>query len=219
LEDTGDSTQPDPPIQHPHRHRWSWLIRYIKRELHKRRAKKQQESPTDRAARKTSSATIWIAVFTVVLAFVSGFTLYEVIEGSSDTHTLAEAAKRQAEVASYALCETQRNNLIEQRLLDANRVSADSSAADSLEATIRNSNLDQRAWIGVDRIDGVPELNKQFIVSVTIRNTGKTFAKHVVMASLEEGRVDEAPLNLEKEFVKNVNSIALIPLTGSTKTA
>jgi len=51
-------------------------IGYIKRKLHQRKAKKEKESPTDRAARRTALATIWMAVFTVVLAFVSGGTLW-----------------------------------------------------------------------------------------------------------------------------------------------
>ena len=148
MEEASGSSQPDPEVKKP-------------------------ETSADWAARKTASATIWIAAFTVILALVSLFTLFEVIEGGADTHTLAEAAKKQAEVASFALCETQRNNVIQQRLSDANRVSAEDSSADSLRATIGDSNLDQRAWIGVETIEGVPELKKQFIVTITIKNTGK----------------------------------------------
>lgn len=75
------------------------LISYIERKLHDRKAEKKEEGPADRAARRTANATVWIAVFTVVLAVVGGFTLIEVIIGGSDTHDLAVAARSQAELA------------------------------------------------------------------------------------------------------------------------
>ena len=215
MSETGNSTKATPEVKAP-RYRWGTrLVGYVKRKVHERRAKKQHEEPADRAARRTASATVWIAIFTVILALVGGLTLYEVIAGGSDTHTLAEAAKKQAGVASYALCETQRNNLIQQRLADANRVSAENSSTSSLGATIKNSDLDQRAWIGVERVDGVPELNKQFVISVMVKNTGKTFAKHVVMSAMEEGMVDELPLRFDRETAHiKANSITLITPNG-----
>jgi hypothetical protein len=52
--------------------------------------------PEEKAAWRTASATVWIAIFTVALTIVGAITLYEVVTGSSDTHDLAEAAKKQA---------------------------------------------------------------------------------------------------------------------------
>ena len=73
-----------------------WGVRYIQGKLHERAAKYENETPTDKAARRTADATVLIAIFTVVLAGVSGITLYEVIEGGNDTHALAMAANDQA---------------------------------------------------------------------------------------------------------------------------
>lgn len=38
--------------------------------------------------------------------------------------------------------------------------------------------IDQRAWVAVYAVEGFPEADKEFVVKTTIRNTGKTFAKH-----------------------------------------
>jgi hypothetical protein len=54
------------------------------------------ESAADKAARKTANATVWLAIFTVVLAVVSSWTLFEIHAGGTDTHNLAVAARDQA---------------------------------------------------------------------------------------------------------------------------
>jgi hypothetical protein len=46
------------------------FVRYIKRKFHEHRAKKEEENSADRAARKTATATAWIAAFTVAIAGV-----------------------------------------------------------------------------------------------------------------------------------------------------
>jgi hypothetical protein len=103
LSHTGNSTEAAPEIEKPRRRWGSRLIGYVKRKYHQRRAKKKHESPADRAARRTASATIWMAVFTVVLATVSGLTLLilkrqlqEMHDGGVDTHKLASSASDQA---------------------------------------------------------------------------------------------------------------------------
>src|SRR5580693_6184303 len=73
-----------------------WGIRQIKRKLEERKAKRENEIASDRAARITTKATVWIAVFTVVLALVGILTLIEVILGGADTAKLAQAAVDQA---------------------------------------------------------------------------------------------------------------------------
>jgi methyl-accepting chemotaxis protein len=74
-----------------------WGVSYIKRKLQERRAKKEKEGPADKAARVTATATLWIALFTLVLAILSGLTWWEIHTGSADTKALAEAAKKQAD--------------------------------------------------------------------------------------------------------------------------
>lgn len=103
MEGAGDAKKTDTKIENPRRKRWSRFIRYVKRKAHERRSKKQRESSADRAARRTANATVWMAIFTVVLSFVSVGTLLvlkrqlkEMHEGGVDTHALAEAAKQQS---------------------------------------------------------------------------------------------------------------------------
>ena len=76
-----------------------WSISEIKRKLHERTAKHENETAPDKAARRTADATVWIAIFTVVLAIVSGITLFEVWQGGADTAKLAQAAVDQAGAA------------------------------------------------------------------------------------------------------------------------
>jgi hypothetical protein len=71
-----------------------------KRELHEPEAKHEKETAADKATRQTATATIVMAVFTVVLAIVGVLTycvlknqLREMHEGGIDTHTLAKSAE------------------------------------------------------------------------------------------------------------------------------
>jgi hypothetical protein len=72
-------------------------MRYIKRKVHKRAAKCKEETPIDKAARRTATATVWMAVFTCLLLLVTAGTYIEIKTGSADTHDLAVAAGKQAD--------------------------------------------------------------------------------------------------------------------------
>jgi hypothetical protein len=69
--------------------RWRRIIGYPKRYLQQSCARRQKESTQDRAAKRTARATIWIAVFTVVLAGVG------IYQGSAIWGQLAEARYEQ----------------------------------------------------------------------------------------------------------------------------
>jgi len=94
------SENADHPINAPRPHWRIRLVSYIKRKVHERRTKKEKESPADKAARVTASATRWMAIFTVVLAIVAILTLCVLIQGGADTKALVDAAKKQACAAS-----------------------------------------------------------------------------------------------------------------------
>lgn len=80
----------------PHRPLWARFVHHVIRESRKRKSKKQPETVADRAARRTASATIAIAVLTLVLAIVNYFQWHEIHAGGIDTHNLAVAAGNQA---------------------------------------------------------------------------------------------------------------------------
>jgi hypothetical protein len=75
----------------------NWIA-YLKRKVQERKATRENETATDRAVRITATATVWMAIFTLVLTFVGIVTLVQLIEGGQDTHDLAEAAKKQADL-------------------------------------------------------------------------------------------------------------------------
>jgi len=72
----------NPPVKKPRYGWWTRFVSFIKRKLDERAARKQakkQESPTDKAARTTAGATVWMAVFTALLAATSGLTIWVLI--------------------------------------------------------------------------------------------------------------------------------------------
>ena len=79
-------------------------ISKIEGEPHSPPPSDKEKSAQDKAAQRTATATVWIAVFTVILAIASGISLYAVIDGGKDTHELAVQAKNQAD-ASQKLTE------------------------------------------------------------------------------------------------------------------
>ena len=100
MENTEKPASADAPIT-PRRDSW-WirLTRYAKHKMDERAAKKQKETPADRAARVTANATLWMAIFTFVSIAVSFGTFWilksqlrEMHDGGVDTHTLAETSK------------------------------------------------------------------------------------------------------------------------------
>jgi hypothetical protein len=79
---------------------------YIRNKLEERRATREQENPADSAARRTTTATVWMAVFTGVLTLLSLLTLgvlknqlKEMQAGGIDTHALAQASEDAAVAA------------------------------------------------------------------------------------------------------------------------
>jgi len=99
---------------------WIWLVDKVVGKLQEQKSKKQSEPAADKAARRTAIATIWVALFTAVLAVVSYFQwkelrssgdqtnrliclyqqqLGQITKQANDTHDLAVAAGKQADQA------------------------------------------------------------------------------------------------------------------------
>jgi hypothetical protein len=70
LSDQQASTDASPPNQPPIIPLVSWGVAKIKGKLHKRRAEREKETAEDRSSRRTATATVWIAIFAVIAAFV-----------------------------------------------------------------------------------------------------------------------------------------------------
>lgn len=172
-----------------------WGIGYVKRKFQERKAKYEQESTADRAARRTAAATWWIAAFTIILALVSAKTLIEIHGGGIDTHDLAVAAGKQAEAAgkqfeamktSGAETKAQIDRLIAQQKRNADAMQGSISQAQrALDASIAASQIDQRAWVGINTF-GSPIISAgvQATAGFQIQNTGRTPAKYVRVYSV-----------------------------------
>jgi hypothetical protein len=79
--------------------------------------------------------------------------------------------------AVYSFFAYQQWRSMDKQIKEAQRASR--VAERSIEQAERNARLDQRAWVSVEGINGFPEPRKPFLITVTLINTGKTFAKDI----------------------------------------
>src|ERR1035438_24270 len=184
-----------------------WPIVYVKRKMHERAAKRKEETPTDRAARISATATAWMAIFTLVLMLVGVGTyfilknqLHKMHEGGTQTDKIIAAAnlieshQKQIVDDNKKILSDNRNALAEslaenRREIDLtikqNRQAFEISERDIkrvLDASIEASRTDQRAWVGVIEVASPPELRQGTVLNstVTISNQGKTPAYNVI---------------------------------------
>jgi len=75
LTDAKEPPNSAPQVQAPRDNWWVRFVGYVKRKSEERTAKKKNETSTDKAARRTAVATIWMAIFTCILAATSGLTI------------------------------------------------------------------------------------------------------------------------------------------------
>jgi hypothetical protein len=161
----------------------------LERNPHPATSPTEEESAVDKAAKRTATATVWIAVFTVVLALVGIFTLIEVVLGGSDTHELAVQAKNQADrmkdLADRMKDQADRTKTIaDQAIIQAGAAkSAAETASTSLKQSRKVFSTEQRPYL----VSDVPGFVQTSIVagqgitaSVTVRNIGKTPARKVL---------------------------------------
>ena len=185
MPDAQNGRKANTPIKAPSARRgWTRFVSNVKSEMHKRRAKEQEESSMDRAARRTATATIWMAVFTVILAATSIGTAWilknqlgEMHEGGIDTHNLATAADRIDDAAdSFSKSSTH----INQGVSDA--VTKLGQQADDSESFFRT---DERAWVVIDQISVLEShpadatFPPHFKYGLYAKNVGKTVARDV----------------------------------------
>jgi hypothetical protein len=174
------------------------FVSNVKSEMHGRRTKQQEETPVDRAARRTANATVWLAVFTVVLAATSVGTIWilknqlrEMHEGGIDTHALADATEKMKSSAEksaqasrdFADTETKISSGIMSAAQELDRQAKELELArqdsvrgsnQALESAINNFHLDQRAWVGFVEMKGDIKGEELFIPIAYFMNSGRT---------------------------------------------
>jgi cell division protein FtsL len=148
------------------------------------------------------STLVWARV-AAVMSFIAAVFIcaqwYEMHTGGQDTHTLAEAAKKQADKSEVISDSIQQaaddmDTSNDQARDTTNRTLQQSKA--TLDATINSARLDQRAWVGV--LDAVPSASefsetRPFMATVTFFNSGRTPAQNV--QSSAGFTIAYAPLN------------------------
>lgn len=201
LADADEGQNSNAPVEKSRskRVRAVWGIGHRKRKMHQRAAKYKKETPTDKAARRTATATVWMAVFTFVLVAVAGGTLVilrnqlrEMHEGGTQTDKIIKAAnlieghqkqmvtdnKQVLSDNKTALEGTLRENRNELgKMLQQNRDALEANIAQGkrvLDANIEASRGDQRAWLGASDNTYTLAATGPIESSVTVTNSGKS---------------------------------------------
>jgi len=76
LHDGDGPGRPDHSHYYDQPSRWARFVGNLKRYRDERRAKKKEENPQDRAARRTAIATVFIAIFTLATVGIGGFQFF-----------------------------------------------------------------------------------------------------------------------------------------------
>ena len=152
--------------------------------------------------RSTLRWTIVIVCINALTCLFIALQWHEMKLGSADTHTLAEAAKKQSEKMSSVsdaadkIRQAAQDMVIQdQRIADnaqkslkasdsQSKASLDASnrhSQDTLNATINNARLDERPWVSISRfqLSGEPQDGKDITIQCSFLNSGKTPALHV----------------------------------------
>jgi hypothetical protein len=140
--------------------------------------------------------TAFIALGTIVSAVAIGFQWHEMHEGGKDTTAIAKAAKQQACAAQKSaqaardFADSAANINVgitaavkelgrQAREVELSRNTSSETSQKALEASISNFHRDQRAWVGVIKIEGALKSNQNFSPTAYFMNSGRTPALHV----------------------------------------
>lgn len=122
--------------------------------------------------------------------------LEEMKSGGVDTHALANAASDQADAAQQFSDTAEDINGRMSEAVDQLSAAAENAKA-GIEATQSALRQEQRAWVGMMQITGIPEVGKPFHMTVLFQNTGRTPAMDFVS---QERMI---PLASGQEFAPN----------------
>jgi hypothetical protein len=150
--------------------------------------RKKREDEQHEFARSQVATNRRIAWFTGALVIATVCTIAVGIWQARISQRSANAARDAVKVAGDTLDATQKANA--QQTIDnaaaAVRAKAvadasDKQASKSLEAAIANFHQDQRAWLGVNKPEGVPRDTGPYDVKIPAKNTGRTPAVDIAM--------------------------------------
>jgi hypothetical protein len=171
------SDAPSAPTTDAQPNRIGRSVQKIKCYLHARRSAKKQETPQDRASRRTANATVAIAFLTVAVVIVGGLQYF--------------IFKAQLQVMADQLTEMRGTGEQTDQLIETNRQLAEAggkqaqAAADSAKTAQDNMVASQRAWVGPRNAKSAtgPELEKPLDIVIEYQNTGREPALETVVDS------------------------------------
>jgi hypothetical protein len=132
---------------------------------------------------------------------------------ATQTTNLAAAAGTQAEAASnFSTSAGEIDTKIGQAEGDFARMAENSAAA--IRATQVAMRLDQRAWVAVMDISGVPQAGQPFVIVVHAKNSGKTFVRNFKLTAIQESGPPGTTPHYDMEVVPLANSISVLPPNG-----
>ncbi len=105
------------------------------------------------------------------------------IDAANRVDDAAESFSRSASGINGGVSDAVGKLEVQAEAMDRSRVSSEANSAKALQATIDNFHLDQRAWVSVIEISGAPQKDAQWVVTVRVKNTGKTFARNFYLAA------------------------------------
>lgn len=140
-----------------------------------------------------------MAFFTGVVALCAVIQIFILVGGSGQTDKLIAAANIQACAARQIAAASKRNaaaaesfatsaGTIKDEISDAESdfaTMADNSAK-AIKATQDSMRQDQRAWLAVTEISGLPEVGKPWIINLLMGNSGKTIAQHIRVVGISD---------------------------------
>lgn len=88
---------------------------------------------------------------------------------------------------------------------------AAAAAQDSVKQGRESARLDQRAWVAVSGIVGVPEVGEDLSIPITYTNTGRTFATNVRLYSMIQIRGIADPIPTDPLDNRKASSVSLMP--------
>jgi hypothetical protein len=231
LEDEPETVKPHAKTKEPSHEWWLWLVSHVKRNSHERRAKKKDEKPEQRAARWTMLATIWIGVFTAVLAG-AGFLQWKEMDESGaqtdrmirlyrgqvaqlskqagDTHDLAARTKDLADRMKDQADQTK--TIADQAVIQAN------AARSAAETAGKALHVSERAYV----VAGYPSMNlTSHLATVPIINSGHIPSGKVLVIA-HEVTIPVANPDNPRGIVKAIEvhwkhyTFESVPTTGET---
>ncbi len=183
----------------------------------------------ERSTLKWTRATF--AVLSVTCLFIA-FQWHEMKSGSADTHALAVAAGTQAgKMQSMSDAADKIGKAAENMVTQDQRIADNAQKAlefsnkqttAALAASINAARLDERAWVAEITLTlSEPTVGKPIEATIAWKNSGKTFAKHVMpncSLAFSQERLTEVSLNLLKATLEHPASVGVLAPDSEYKT-